>query len=246
MTPRLLPWPNRILLHLRANPGPLAVVGLVALAFLGLDFGLARGSGRSTQLVIALGVPLALSSGGLGIRSGAAALWVQKPVEPLRYYLAAVTQNVALSVGMVIILLVALSTLAVRLGLWEMPPNPLWALCALSLRSLLVASMTCGASPWLPRIGWLVTLAMFAVTFFMIVSVSTSPALLDRPWIEWVFAILPPWRSTNVIGNPDGFDASGGVRALGRILLYAGVWVGLGAVGIRRLVTNGTLLRERP
>lgn len=244
MTTRLLPWPNRILLHLRGSPGPLAVVSLVALAFLGLDFGFARGSGGSTQLVIALGVPLALSSGGLGIRSGAATLWVQKPVEPLRYYLATVTQNIALSVGMVIILLVALSTLALRLG-WEMPPNPLWVLCSLSLQSLLVASMTCGASPWLPRIGWLFTLGMFAVTFFMVVSVASSPALLDQPWVKWIFAILPPWGSTNVIGNPDGFDASGGVRALGRILLYGGVWVALGAVGVRRLLTNGTLLREQ-
>ena len=243
MTTRLLPWPNRILLHLRAHSGPLAVVGLVALAFLGLDFGFGRGSGGSTQLVIALGVPMALSSGGFGIRGGAATLWVQKPLEPLRYYLATVTQNVAVSVGMVIVLLVTLSALASRLG-WEMPPNPLWVLCALSLRSLLVASMTCGASPWLPRIGWLVTLAMFAFTFFIIVSVSSNPALLDRPWVEWILAILPPWGSTNVIWNPDGFEASEGVRALGRILLYCGVWVALGAVGFRRLLINGTLLRE--
>ena len=229
MTRRLLPWPNRTLLHLRAHGGPLSVVFVVGLGFLGLTSAVGVGSSGITQLVIALGTPLVLSSGGLGVRSGTAMLWVQKPVAPVRHYLATALQSVAISVGMVLILLVVLGAVGLRLGI-ELPPNPLRVLCTLALFSLMTASMACGASVWLAPIGWLVALAIWGFTLFIQVRLVQAPDLSSQLWVQWVLALLPP--SESIIGG----------RALARVFLYAVIWVGVGALGLPRLFANGRLL----
>ena len=242
MTASLLPWPRRAVLHLRDNGGPLAVVVGTALAFLALELGAERISGLASTLVIVVGVPLVLSGGGLGVPSGAATLWVQKPVDPIRYYLAGAARNVAMSVGTTIILLAVLGIVALCLG-WEPPTHPVWVICSVAAVPLVVASMASGASMWLPRTGRLLTLAALALTLVLRISVLLDRIPMDQLWVRWLHSVLPPWESVVSLMDLDALDAPTATSAIARILVYAAVWIGGGVLGLRRLMTNGALTR---
>ena len=242
MRSRLLPWPRRAVLHLRDHGGPLAVVVGAAAAFLALEAAMGRISGAASIPVIVFGVPLVLSAGGLGVRSGAATLWVQKPVDPFRYYLAGAARNVIMSVGTTILLLAVLGIVALLLGR-DPPTHPIWVICSASAVPLVVASMASGASMWLPRTGWLITLAALALTLFLQVSVLLDPALVDQPWVRLTRSVLPPWESLVSLLDLDALDGPTATRAIVRILVYAAVWIGGGVLGLRRLMTSGALTR---
>ena len=242
MTSRLLAWPRRVFLHLRESGGGLAVAVATALLFLALDAASGSLSGEGAALVVVLGVPLALGSKGLGVRAGTASLWVQKPVHPVRYYLAGAAWNVAMAVGAASILLLMLGIVALRVG--SVPvAHPIWTVCALSAVPLVVASMASGASMWLPRTGWLLVLAALLFTLYLQVSTTLDPAVGEQPWVRWFGALLPPWESFVSLLDPDELDASATSRALVRIILYAGAWIGGGVLGLRRRLTNGSMSR---
>ena len=245
MTSRLLRWPRRAVLHLRGNGGSLAVVVGVAVAFLALEYGVGRISGRVSALVIFLGVPLVLSSGGFGVRSGAATLWVQKPVNPHRYYLAGTAWRVALSTGMTVILLSLFGIAAISLG-WDPPQHPIWMICLSWAVPLVVASMTSGASMWLPRTGWLLTLAAAALTMALRLALLLDMASVDQRWVQLTRLALPPWESLATLLTLTTLDPSMFAWALVRILVYAAVWIGVGVLGLNRLMTNGGLCRVGP
>lgn len=242
MTSRLLSWPRRVVLHLRESAGALAVVVGAALLFLALDAGSGSLSGEGAVLVVVLGVPLALSSRGLGARAGIATLWVQKPVDPVRYYLAGAAWDVAVAVGATLTLLSILGMVALGVGLDPLV-HPIWTICALSAVPLLVASMASGAAMWFPRTGWLVTLAALVCTLNLEVSMALNPALGEQPWVRWARALLPPWESIVSLLDLDALDASAAAWALVRILLHMAAWIGGGVLGLRRWLTSGSASR---
>lgn len=242
MKSRLLPWPRRTALHLRKNAGALAVVVGIALLFLALDAASGSLSGEGAILVVVLGVPLALSSKGIGVRTGIAALWVQKPVDPVRYYLAGTARDVAVAVGVTCTLLSVLGIVALLAGL-DPPVHPVWTICVLSAAPLVVASMASGASMWFPRTGWLLTLGALFFTFYLRVSTSMNPALEDQLWLQLVGAVLPQWESIVSLLDLDALDASTVAKALLRILLYVVTWIGVGVLGLRRRLANGSVSR---
>ena len=54
---------------------------------------------------------------------------------------------------------------------------------------------------------------------------------------------LPPWESVVSLMDLDALDAPTATGAIVRILVYAAVWIGVGVLGLRRLMTNGALSR---
>ena len=244
MKSRLLPWPRRAFLHLRESGGALAVVLGTVLLFLVLDAAAGGLSGEGTALVVVLGVPLALAARGPGVRAGIATLWVQKPVDPVRYYLAGAAWDVVVAVGATLILLSILGIVALRVGLDPLA-HPIWTIGALAAVTLVVASMASGASMWFPRAGRLLTLAVLIFTLYLRANTALNPSLGDLPWIRWVSPVLPPWESFVLLLDPEALDAPAAARALMWILLYAAVWIGAGVLGLRRLLANGALCRMR-
>ncbi len=242
MTSRLFPWPRRALLHLRASGGGLAVVVVTALLVLALEAGSGGISGEIPLFVVLAGVPLVLSARGVGVRSGTATLWVQKPVEPVRYYLARVAENAAVAAGAT----AALSVIVALVARWNgMDPlaHPVWTLCVALSVPFLVASMTGGATMWLPRTGRPLIVAAFLGTIALQFSLGLDPELGNRLWVRLAGWALPPWESLRSLYDLDALQASEAASAILRIILYAGVWIGAGALGLRRSLANGTLSR---
>ena len=240
MRSRLLPWPRRAILHLRESGGGLAVVLVTALLFLGLDYLSGGISGEVTSLVVVLGVPLVLSARGVGVRSGTATLWVQKPVEPVRYYLAGVAESAAVAAGATAVLLVIM----VVVGRWagmDPPAHPLWTICATLPVPLLIASMASGATMWFPRTGRIFIVAIILFTLALQLRLALDPELGNRPWIRLADWVLPPWESLVSLIDLDALQASDAARAILRIFVYAGLWVVAGLLGLRRSLANGSL-----
>ncbi len=236
---------KRVLLIVRAHGNALAVVGAVALILLVLDRASGMvGGGRVAQLVVALGVPFALASDGLGIRSGVAVLWVQRPVDPIRYYLAQFGERVTASMVVTAVLEATIISVALWWG-WEPLAHPLRILFVTSLVPLLIISMAFGASVWLPRTGQLVVAAVVAVTVSLELVLVLNPDLLQsgRRWLPWARGILVPWRAFIELGVLEGLNVSAAAPLM-RIFAYAGAWIGVGALGVGRVLSNGTLSRS--
>ena len=96
---------------------------------------------------------------------------------------------------------------------------------------------------WLPRTGRLLTLAALALTLVLRISVLLDRIPVDQLWVRWLYSVLPPWESVVSLMDLDALDAPTAAGAIVRILVYAAVWIGVGVLGLRRLMTNGALSR---
>ena len=114
-------------------------------------------------LVALIGLPLVLTTVGADLRKGVAPLWVQKPVEPVRFYLARFVEGALASVGVSVVIMSIFVALASWSG-WEPVTHPLRLVVVAALFAFAIASVGFGFCVVLPRVGQLATLTWIGVT----------------------------------------------------------------------------------
>ena len=242
MSGSLLPWSNRIGLILRECRGALAILAGVVAALAALDF---RGF---LMLVVATGVPLALASDFLGIRSGAAVLWVQKPVAPLRYFTARLLEYAVAGVALVTVASTLVRVVQNVTGLAE-PETGAGGIVEGSFMQalfvLVVVSMATGSSVWLPRAGRALTACLVGLTLALEVAGTLDPPISPGWWLPWIRVLLVPWQSALGVAEFGAVVPTTEVGVAVWSLAYCGAWAGIGVLGLRRALARGRLARAR-
>lgn len=226
---------------LRERRGALGILGGVTAALAALDL-------RSPAVtVLTFGVPLVLTSDILGVRSGAAVHWAQKPVLPLRYFAARVLECAVAAVALVTVGSALLRVLWSVGGLAEADVGaggitggdaPLRAAFVV----LVVVVMAASSSAWLPRTGRIFAVALVGLTFALDLAAVLDTPVAQGQWFPWIRVLLVPWQSVAVADI-------GGVVPDTKVGVYAwtvatlGAWAAIGCLGLNRALARGRLAR---
>lgn len=191
----------------------------------------------TTYSLLCLALPLIFLGGVVAedFRRGTARLWLQKPIDPVVYYLGRFVE--ALSVALVLMLLALGGTWLGTAALGD-ELVPIGDLLDALPRTLIIAPIAFGFSAWLPRGS-----TIGAIGFVIAGSIAgeSLPDLLGRPW-NWLadavfipMAALQDFRAfvlgtSNVIWIP-----------LARIVAYSVGWTAFGALGVWYTVTKSKL-----
>lgn len=242
MTPRLLPLTARIAILVRAPRGSLFILALAAAAMTALELRSGSLDGAVTSFVVVCGLPLVLTTVGADLKKGTAPLWLQKPVDPVRFYLARFFEealaSVALSVVIVSIVIVALQPGA------DPFVHSLRFIVVSALLALVVASVAFGFGAVVPRADKLATLTLLGFTLAWRTLEVMDSAALDWPGSPLVEVILVPLTPLTELRAPGGVEPASLLRPLAWVFSYAAAWIGIGAVGIRRAVRGGAWVRS--
>ena len=182
-------------------------------------------------------LPLIFVSGVVSadFRDGRARLWLQKPVDPVRFYLFRFAEGLLVSMVCALIILGATRFGTAALG----HPEQTSGLLGYLPYVLIVACVVFGFSSWMSRGSTLVTIAFWAAG--AIANELAFADLLGRPW-NWLFeAILVPIPALRgfrdfVAGMSDAVWIP-----LAQILAYSIGWTALGALGVWYTVNKGRL-----
>ena len=187
--------------------------------------------------ILCFALPIIFVSGVVSgdLRSGTVRLWLQKPIDPVVYYLGRFLEE--LSVALVLTLL-ALG--AARLGIAALGRElvPIGELLDALPLALIVGAMAFGFSAWLPRGSGIGT---FAFVIAGLVAGESLPDLLGRPWSWLAEAVFIPATALEdfrnfVLGESDAIWIP-----LARIVAYSIGWTAVGALGVWYTVTKGKL-----
>ena len=187
--------------------------------------------------ILCLALPLIFASGVVSgdFRSGMTRLWLQKPIEPVRFYLSRFLE--VLLVSMVFALLALGATRLGTAALGE--PAETGRLLGYLPYVPVFACVVFGFSCWMSRGSTLV-----AIGFLSAGAMANEMAFVDllgRPW-NWLFeAILVPIPAMRgfrdfVAGVSDAFWIPSA-----QILAYSIGWTALGALGVWYAVNRGRL-----
>ncbi len=146
---RLVPLHRRIVLLVRSRTRGLAgVVVLMGLLSLTIrpDFILWIGG----IVVSFVAIPLMLAASPRELTGATAALWLQEPVDELRFVLARFGETLLATVGVAVLFGLAWVLVGQGLG-WDPFRPPILVLPLGALASLVIAAMAFGAAAWLPR-----------------------------------------------------------------------------------------------
>ena len=238
MTRRLLPLPARISILIRSRRGPLLILALATAAMCALERNSDGFQGAVTAFVVVVGLPLALTTVGDDLRKGVAPLWVQKPVNPVRFYLARFFEETLAAAGLSVIT-VSIVTLAVLRTGGGPFAHSLRFIVINALLAFVIASVAFGFSAVVPRAGKLATLTLLGFTLAWRVLESVDVAALDWPGSSLVGVILLPMTPLVELRAPEGIESGTLIRSLAWVLSYSAAWIGVGAVGIRRALSGG-------
>ena len=188
-------------------------------------------------LLLCFALPLIFVSGVVAgdFRSGMARLWLQKPIEPVRFYLSRFLE------GLLVSLVFALLALgATRLGTAALgQPDESSQLLGYLPYVLIFACVVFGFSSWMARGSTLVAIGFLGAGAGARGMGLTD--LLGRPW-NWLFeAILVPIPALRgfrdfLVGTSDAFWIPSA-----QILAYSIGWTALGALGVWYTVSKGRL-----
>jgi len=243
MTTRLRPLPDRAAVLVRSRRGPLLILALGALATLALDWDSDDFDGAMARLVVAIGVPLALTTVGRDLRKGVAPLWVQKPVDPVRFHLSRFAEAALVSVALSVVCMSAITAVAYWSG-WESVTHPFRPVATGTLLSLVIASVGFGFCVTLPRVGQLATLLVFGLTMAFELTLLLDPSAVDSPWVPVVRAILLPWTPLVQLRAATGTEPESLLQPLAWVFGYSAAWIGVGAYGVWRGFTRGSWARS--
>ena len=243
MTQRLQPLQIRIAILLRCRSGPLFILALATAAVAALGLRSGGLEGVATGLVVAVGVPLVLTTVGADLRNRVALLWVQKPVNPVRFYLARFLEGALASVSLSLLIIGVSIGVLVHMG-WESAVHPLRAVVAFALVAFVVASMGFGLCVALPRGGRLATVALLGVTLAREALVGPDPSAVD--WLSSPPArmLLFPMTALADLAMAEGMAPELLLGHLAWVFCYAAAWTGIGALGIHRAFSRGTWARS--
>lgn len=235
MTDRLLPTPKRLALVARENARGFAALVAFAGALYGLYAALdplASWMDVAPRLLAVL-APLVVVGSFRQRKAGGAALWLQRPVDPLRFHFARFLEVASVAVASAVLFRCA----AVAVGLaggWEPEAHPLQPLPADALRAVAIAAAGFGLSCWWGERGRLAACAYFALSVAAVVQIELSGAH-EGLWVQVVRAVSLPFVASRetvwfLLGVPGGDG-----RAAAWFLAYVAAWLGVGAAGIRAL-----------
>lgn len=242
MTRRLLPLPIRITILLRSRSGPFLILALAAVAMSALDWRAGSLESSGARIVVMIGVPLVLTTIGASLRKGVALLWVQKPVDPVRFHVARFAEGALVSVALSALIASIFIAVALRSG-WEPVMHPLRPVATDALFAFVMASIGFGCCATLPRGGKLAALALVGVTVAREALAPPDPASTDWLRSSLVDMMLFPLTPLMELRASDGVEAESLLRPLAWVLCYAGAWVAIGALGIRRVFSRGGWVR---
>ena len=243
MTQRILPLQIRIAILLRSRSGPLCILALATAATAAL--GLRSGSleGAATGLLVVVGVPLVLTTVGADLRNRVVLLWVQKPVNPVQFYLARFLEGALASVSLSLLIIGVSIGVLLHTG-WEPAVHPLRAVVAFALVAFVVASMGFGFCVTIPRGGRLATVALLGVTLAREALVGPDPSAVDWHSSLPVRMLLFPIAALADLATAEGMAPELLLGHLARVFCYAAAWIGIGALGIHRAFSRGTWARS--
>jgi hypothetical protein len=175
----------------------------------------------------ALLMPLILGHGMISgdLRSGAAMLWLQKPVHPVLYFQARVLEVT----GLALLLVLAVLGAGASITAWSVGAEAARELLAGVPTVLLVTACLCvvlfGFSGWGAR-----TDSLFVVVFFVASVVSMAAGSWIAGWIGW---IAPPVDAFSVVGDSLAGHAQEEVgKSALLIARFILLWAAIGTVGL--------------
>lgn len=234
MTDRLLPAPKRLALVARDNARGFAAL----VAFVGALYGLYAMSENTMESwmytaprVLAIFAPLVVIGSFRQRMAGGAALWLQRPVEPLRFHFARFLEVALVAVASAVLFRGAAVAVGLAAG-WEPEAHPLQPLPVDALRAVAMVVAGFGLSCWWGKHGRLATLAYIAL-FLAGTWVADAH---EEPWAQVVRAVSLPSSASlqEAVWFLAGDPGTGG-RAMVRFLAYVAAWLGVGAAGILAL-----------
>ena len=246
MTGRLLPVWARLVLLMRSRLVPLVTLALSVFVLMCLF--LMSGSAVSDLLgsyigimILAFNVLLAAELVAPEMNGGAALLWLQRPVSPVRHYLRHLPMAMAVALGISCTVVLATVIVDAQIGTALMD-GELLNLPAYCLSGIVAACVCFGVSGWLPRGNALIALAVVFV----------GGAIDNEMHIRGnVFGpvVSPVLRALSYPGESIGdirvhlFDDPAALwLPFVRVVLYSSAWVAVGCLGIRRLTAKKGLL----
>lgn len=243
MTKRHLPLQVRIAILFRSRSGPLAILALATAAIVALEHRLDDFTGVVSGLVVAVGVSLVLTTVGADLRNRVAPLWIQKPVSPVRFYLARFLEGTLASMSLSLLVIGVSIGVLLQTG-WEPAVHPLRVVSAYALLAFVVAAIGFGLSVTLPRGGKLATVALLGVTLAREMLVAPDSTAVD--WLSSlpVRMLLFPMTALADLAAGEGMSPALLFRNLARVFCYAAAWIGIGALGIHRAFSRGTWARS--
>ncbi len=169
------------------------------------------------------------------LRSGIARLWLQKPIDPVVFYLRRFLEALSLAFALTLLALGA-----TRLIVSAVAPGFLSAgqLVDTLPLTLIVGAMGFGFSAWMSRGA---TIATFAFAFGSLLAGSTLPDLLGRPW-SWVAdALFIPGAALDDFQSYLAGTTDAVLLPLARLLAHGIAWTAVGALGVWHASTRGGL-----
>lgn len=242
MTPRLLPLPSRIAILIASRRGPLLILVLAAAAASALERRVDGFEGNVTGLVMVLGLPLVLTTVGTDSRIAVAPLWVQKPVNPVGFYLARFVEGALATIGLTVVTIVLVAAMAGGLGA-EPAIHPLRTVVVNALFAFVVGAVAFGFCVMLPRGGRLATLTLVGISIAWEILESMDPSGWNWIGSPLVGIVLFPLRALVELRALGGVEPESVLGPLARLTCYSAAWVTVGALAIRRAFSRGT--RER-
>ena len=194
-------------------------------------------SGIDTYSLLCLAFPFIFMAGVVSgdFRTGVARLWLQKPVDPVRFYLCRFAERFLVALACALLTLGAIRLGTVALG----APDEVGLLLGRLPYVLVLACVTFGFSCWISRGSTLVAIGFLSAG--AVAHQVAWPGQLGRPW-NWLFeAILVPIPAIGefrdfLVGVSDAVWIP-----LAQILTYSVGWTGLGALGVWYTVNKGRL-----
>ncbi len=227
---------------LRSGRGSLFILALAAAAMSVFERRVGNFDGTAARVVMVVGVPLVLTTVGAALRKGVALLWIQKPVDAVRFYLAMFAEGALASVALSVVAGSAFIAVALYYG-WEPSTHPVRPVAIDALLVFVMASVCFGCCATLPRGGKLAALALLGVTVAREAFVMPDPSSvvwLRSPLVDMVLFPLNPLVELRAT---EGIEPESLLRPLAWVFCYAAVWVSIGAVAIRRAFSRGAWAR---
>ena len=234
---RLVPLHRRIVLLVRSRTRGLAgVVVLMGLLSLTIrpDFILWIGG----IVVSFMAIPLMLAAGPRELTGATAALWLQKPVDELRFVLARFGETLLATVGVAVLFGLAWVLVGQGLG-WDPFRPPILVLPLGALASLVIAAMAFGAAAWLPRGSRAAVLILIVLGFGLFDPEMSDPELVRQGPAALARLVLLPLPDILRFGLGLTGDLPFSAQPIAKAVLHALAWTTLGALGVWRSAARG-------
>lgn len=241
MTHHLVTFPTRLVILLRAHLAPLAIV-VAAVALYVVRQVVEQGtSGTSVPFdfstpgaLLAFVVPLVFAGVCRDVAGETSFLWLQKPVDPVRFSLARLAEAATLGVGLPILLFGAVLMGLMPVAGWDMALSDTATMIPrVVLTALTLVCIGFGASAWLPRVGRLATLVfvLFSIAVDIQAILGGGAAGLPPPG-PFRRLLFPTFALSDLEAFLDG-TATSLLKPLAWVLGYAAVWIAVGILGVR-------------